>query len=239
MTVEKPAPSPALVQALAGRRDWQRGAALLWAAAGLVGVTLIAATFAFGDLVERAHLAGWTRTKGEIVAGTGGDPAIRYVVAGDERERVLDPTINPDHKEGERPETWFDPTHPDHFVLAPDTPLHDFPVAGGIGLASLLAGLTLLRLAARSRRTARMAYPPAAQPAAAAYPAREWLLAACVPFLVSVSALGWVVAHPEIEGSDQLSLALLCYLLAMYGVGRWLRGELTAMLRDQRGSSAA
>jgi len=238
--------------AAAAKRDWERSASFVWAAAALVAIGLVAATFAFGDLVERSHLHGWVRTEGLIVAVSGGDVAIRYAASGEQIETVLDSSVNPGHKAGERAETWFDPAHPRRFVLASDTPLHNLPVATGVGLTAVAIALALLGRASRLRASARRAWPtevgaalstltaPTARPSGAGdYPARDWLYAAGVPFVVCLSALGWLVAHPESEGSPQLSLALLSYLATLFGVSRWLRAERAAMVSGQPSSSAA
>jgi hypothetical protein len=230
--------------AVAVKRDWERAAAFVWAAAGVVAVALVAATFAFGDLVERRHLRSWIRTEGRIVAASGGDVALTYSAAGTQRSTVLDPDVNPEHKVGERPETWFDPAHPDRFVIAADTPLHNLPVASGVGLTSLALAFVLLRrsgtLRASARRGARPAPSPASRPESGrSYPSRDWLFAAAVPLIVCLTALGWLVAHPEDEGSPQLSLALMSYVAALFGVSRWLRAERAEVFKGQGRSSAA
>lgn len=207
---------------------FKRADRLIWSACLLGAIVLYAATMGLGDLVQRSQLRGWTRTTGTIVAVAGG-PAVSYGT-GDGVEQVpLPGWLGSQRETGEQVETWVDPRDPRRVILADNTPLYALPYAAGFGLPAAGLAAYLLLLSARQRRhfppAARAPAPvPAAPPKAAVAP-REWLLAATVPLSIAVVSLGWLTANPEIEGTMQIGLALVTYLAATYGVGRWMRAE--------------
>ncbi|MEO6714917.1 MAG: hypothetical protein ABIM89_16025 [Mycobacteriales bacterium] len=195
---------------------------------------LYCATPALGDLVQRSQLRGWTRTTGVIVTGPDGDVAVRYDDGGDAVVVPLPGWLGEFRKPGARVETWVDPGDPQSVILADNTPLHLLRPYGPIAVAAF-AGALWLALRARRLRRAKLREPTTKAPQAGVRPG-EWLVAAAVPLAISVGALGWVVANPEIEGVVQLGLAALMYVAALFGLHRWMVAEQRG---QRRGSDAA
>lgn len=193
----------------------------VWIAYLLGFVFLYAAMMGVGDLVERSRLRGWQRHSGTIVTGPLDFVAVEYQNNNLVMTSELPGWLGRGRDAGDVVETWVHPEDPRRVVVADTTPLHTLPVAAVVGTASAAALVLLLTLAARLRRGDRSARPAAAtrvQP-------REWLIAAALPLLIGVGALGRLALRPETEGATEVGLAVITYLAAGYGIRRWMRAE--------------